>query len=312
MPAHRRWQDFARQGTKIRGADIEKLEVQSDVVGQGVFAASDRNRAQEEVALVDHPAPIARAASSAPRGVPPWGMDSMWTCPRCSRRFANVNQWHSCGNPELAELLAPHTPNVVAIYRAVESAIATSGEFRVHPQKTRIAFISRMSFAGVKLARRWADLTFILPRPVDDDRIRRIDLYGPTSFGHGMRLGTAAEVDATVQRWLAEARRRGDQETLDPAAHIEPLVGRPLQQVIVPLAARIETDDDDLAIALPRYVGEGFAAHPYVVARISGTHYPGVVSPAPTGTILTLQPGTLQSLGLGDGDRLDVFLSADL
>jgi hypothetical protein len=102
-------------------------------------------------------------------------MDSMWTCPRCSRRFANVNQWHSCGNPELVELLAPHTPSVVAIYRAVESAIATCGEFRVHPLKTRIAFISRMSFAGVKLARRWADLTFILPKPVDDDRIRRID-----------------------------------------------------------------------------------------------------------------------------------------
>lgn len=109
--------------------------------------------------------------------------------------------------------------------------------------------------------------------------------------------------------------RRGDEatrKTLDPAAHIEPLVGRPLQQVIVPLAARIETDDDDLAITLPRYVGEAFAAHPYVVARISGTHYPGVVSPAPIGTIINLLPGTLQSLGLGDGDRLDVFLSADL
>jgi hypothetical protein len=238
-------------------------------------------------------------------------MDSMWTCPRCSRRYANVNQWHSCGNPELEELLAPHAPTVVAIYRAVETAIATAGEFRVHPQKTRIAFISRMSFAGVKLARRWADLSFILPKPVDDDRIRRIDLYGPTSFGHGMRLGTADDVDATVQSWLAEARRRGDQETLDPAAHVEPLVGRPLLQVVVPLAARVQTDDD-LAVALPRYVGEAFAAHPYVVARISGTRYPGVVSPTPIGAILTLQPGTLRSLGLGDGDRLDVLLTADI
>lgn len=37
--------------------------------------------------------------------------------------------------------------------------MASCGEFRVHPQKTRIAFITTMTFAGVKLARRWVDVS---------------------------------------------------------------------------------------------------------------------------------------------------------
>ncbi|MGZ5384772.1 MAG: hypothetical protein ACXWH0_12390, partial [Acidimicrobiia bacterium] len=93
-------------------------------------------------------------------------MRSLWTCPACGRRFANVNQWHSCGNPQLDDLLDRHTDHVVGIYQAVGLALAEAGNFRIHSQKTRIAFISRMSFASVKLARRWVDLAFIMPNPI--------------------------------------------------------------------------------------------------------------------------------------------------
>jgi hypothetical protein len=96
--------------------------------------------------------------------------------------------------------------------------LAEAGDFRIHSQKTRIAFISRMSFASVKLARRWVDLAFIMPNPIDDPRIRRIELYGPTSFSHHVRLGEVEQVDRAVRGWLAEALRRGDQETLNPRA----------------------------------------------------------------------------------------------
>jgi hypothetical protein len=41
----------------------------------------------------------------------------------------------------------------MSIYEAVVEALERCGEFRIHAQKTRIAFISRMSFAGVSVAR---------------------------------------------------------------------------------------------------------------------------------------------------------------
>ncbi len=239
-------------------------------------------------------------------------MTGLWTCPTCGRRFANVNQWHSCGKAELDEILAGHTDHAVGIYRAVESALAGAGDFRIHPQKTRIAFISRMSFASVKLARRWVDLAFIVPYPIDAPRIRRIELYGPTSFGHHLRLEEVDQVDREVRGWLAEALRRGDQETLDSRARVEPVVGRPLEIMIVPLRTRVLRYGDELALRLPRYAAEAFDAHRPVDARIAGTHLSGRVEPTPAGDILVFDHAELGRLGLGEGDDTDAFLTADL
>ncbi len=239
-------------------------------------------------------------------------MTGLWTCPTCGRRFANVNQWHSCGNPELDEILAGHSDHAVRLYRAVVSALAGVGDFRIHPQKTRIAFISRMSFASVKLARRWVDLAFIVPSPIDDPRIRRIELYGPTSFGHHLRLEEIDQVDREVRGWLAEALRRGDQETLDSRARVEPVVGRPLEIMIVPLRTRVLRHGDELALRLPRYAAEAFDAHRRVDARIAGTHLSGRVESTPDGDILVFDHAELSRLGLGVGDDTDAFLTADL
>lgn len=246
----------------------------------------------------------------------PWqhrSMSSSWVCPDCARQFANRSQWHSCGNRELDDVPAGSTEDFMAIYLAVGATLADHGEFRVHPQKTRIAFISRMTFASVKLARRWADLSFILPYPVDHARIRRIDLYGPTSFAHEIRLDSAADVDASVGRWLAEALRRGDQETLDAGAHVDPVVGRPLELLRVPLAARVvETTDGGLSLRVPRYAAEAFDAHPLVFVRVAGAHHIAQIEATDAGGVLSFDSDVLRQLGLAPGDHIDAVLSADI
>jgi hypothetical protein len=239
-------------------------------------------------------------------------MRSSWTCPRCRRRFVNINQWHSCTDLELDDILDRHGDDVVGIYRAVESALAQAGDFRIHPQKTRIAFTSRMSFASIVLAQRWADLAFIVPSAIDDLRIRRIELYGPTSFGHHVRLHDAAEVDHTVRGWLAEALRRGNQETLDSRATVEPAVGRPLEVLMVPLRAQVCRHAGALALRLPRYAAAAFDEHRHVDARVAGTHHAGRVTSTPDGHLLVFDHDELGDLGLGEGDKTDAFLTADL
>ncbi len=238
-------------------------------------------------------------------------MRALWECPRCRRRFANVGQWHSCGNPELAELLAEASDHAAAIYDAVTAALAEAGTFRVHPQRTRIAFISRMTFASLRLARRWADLDLVLDGPVDDERVRRIDLYGPTSFGHRVRIVDRGEVDRDVEGWLRRALRRGDQETLDPHAHVEPLVGRPLEVLHVPLRSRTIRHGGGLGLRVPLYAGEALDAHPRVLARVGRDRHPGTIEWHEGQPVLVIDTG-VAALGLGEDDPVDVYLTADL
>lgn len=207
----------------------------------------------------------------------------LWGCPDCGRRFVNANQWHSCGNPDNAEqLLADHSEKSVAIYRAVEAALARTGEFRIHPQKTRVAFITRMTFASVRLARKWVDLAFISDEPVDHPRIRKIELFGPTSFGHHLRLTQPADVDDDVRAWLARARRRGDQETLDPGARLDPLPPGVIEILRVPLSARVRTEDGQLILTTPSYAADAFYGD--VTVRIRGRQLSGFVAEGPADT----------------------------
>lgn len=230
----------------------------------------------------------------------------MWTCPECGRQFANVNQWHSCVELSLTDHLADKSPLAVAIYEAVETAMRKTGEFRIHPQKTRIAFISTMTFAGLRLSGSRVDLSFITADPIDDARITRIDLYGPTSFSHTVRLRNPAEVDDTIAGWLAESLRRGNQETLDATAAVEPLRGRSLTIIHIPVRARIEPADDGLSLRVPPYATDALAAAPAIAVRLLGRDHPAELTP----TGVRLLDDALHSAGLGPGDELDVTLRA--
>jgi Domain of unknown function (DUF5655) len=237
-------------------------------------------------------------------------MRDLWECPACGRRFANTNQSHSCSNPVLEAILDANDPGPVAIFREVVAALDAAGTFRIHPQKTRIAFISRMSFASCRLTRGWVDMGLILPGPVDDSRIRSIDLYGPTSFGHTLRLHAVEDVDETVRGWLGEALRRGDQETLDPHATVPALVGRSLQILQAGARADVAPVDDRLVFRIPRHAVEAFAATGDVDVRIGTNHWPGSVESGAAGPVLLLDATVIPGLGLGEGDHIDVYLTA--
>lgn len=233
-------------------------------------------------------------------------MTDLWICQDCGRRFANRNQTHSCVTITLDESLAEGSPVAVALYEMVADALRDCGEYRVHPQKTRIAFITTMTFASVRLAERWVDLSLITPRPIDDDRIRRIELYGPTSFASELRIGDANDVDADVRAWLCNAYERGLQESLDPTATVVPVTGITLERLRVPLASTVIAIGDDLAFAVPDYASQAFGAHSRVVARVAGETLRGEIS---TAGVLEID---LASLGLGEGDPVDVTLWAEV
>lgn len=89
-----------------------------------------------------------------------------------------------------------------------------AGPVTVLPEKTRIAFQVRMSFAQVTPHKRWLDGHVVLARRLPHPRFRRIDTISRRNHVHHFRLDSLAEVDAEFRAWLVEAYAVGAQEHL--------------------------------------------------------------------------------------------------
>ncbi|HVL67786.1 MAG TPA: DUF5655 domain-containing protein [Vicinamibacterales bacterium] len=135
----------------------------------------------------------------------------LWRCSRCGRGFATRNQSHACGRHDLRAHLEGKPAAIVATYHAVVAAIRGLGPVAVLPQKTRIAFQVRMSFAQVAPRDRWVDGHLVLARRLEHPRFRKIETLSPGNHVHRFRLATPADVDAEFRGWLAEAYAVGEQ-----------------------------------------------------------------------------------------------------
>ena len=138
----------------------------------------------------------------------------MWTCPECGRDFANRNQSHFCSHVRLDEHFRGRERNVVATFEQLLAAARKNGPVTVLPEKTRIAFHVRMSFAAFTLRRRWVDGHVVLARRLESPRIRRIDYISPRNQVHVFRLEQPEDVNAEVEAWLDEAYSVGEQKHL--------------------------------------------------------------------------------------------------
>jgi hypothetical protein len=142
---------------------------------------------------------------------------ALWTCPRCGRSFANRNQSHACApTVDLDHHLEGKDPEVVAIFRRLVELAERNGPVTVLPEKTRIAFQVRMSFAAFTLRRRWVDGHVVLARRLESPRFRKVESFSPRNHLHQFRLEGLDEVDEEVAGWLAEAYRVGEQRHLAP------------------------------------------------------------------------------------------------
>ena len=137
----------------------------------------------------------------------------LWPCPACGRAFANANQPHACGRHDLESHFAGKPPLVRAIYEAFLAMIEEIGPVTVLPEKTRIAFQTRMSFAQLTVRRQWVLGHFVLARRAEDARFRKIETISPRNHVHHFRLDEPAEVEA-LSAYAREAYAVGRQDHL--------------------------------------------------------------------------------------------------
>jgi hypothetical protein len=141
-------------------------------------------------------------------------MTPLWRCRKCGRRFANRNQSHTCAPLDLAHHFADKPPLIRALYDAVLQKVRGCGPVTVLPEKTRIAFQVRMSFAQVTPRLRWLDGHVVLARRLEHPRFRKIQTFSPRNHVHEFRLASLADVDEEVAAWLREAYAVGQQRHL--------------------------------------------------------------------------------------------------
>jgi hypothetical protein len=140
---------------------------------------------------------------------------SMWRCPVCRRQFANRNQSHACGRYTLASHFKGKSATVRAIFDKLLFLARRNGPVSVVPEKTRIAFQVRMSFAAFVIRRNWVDGHVVFARRLENPRFRRIETFSPRNHLHAFRFESVDDVDDEVAAWLAEAYRVGEQRHLD-------------------------------------------------------------------------------------------------
>jgi Domain of unknown function (DUF5655) len=143
----------------------------------------------------------------------------LWQCRKCRRRFANRNQSHACGRHDLDHHFAGKSQEIRALFDEVVAALRKIGPVRIVPEKTRIAFQVRMSFAQVTPKLNWLDGHVVLARRLDHPRFRQIQTISARNHVHTFRLTSPGDIDEDFKLWIAEAYQVGEQRHLKPRSN---------------------------------------------------------------------------------------------
>lgn len=138
---------------------------------------------------------------------------ALWACPACGRAFANRNQSHACGRYELETHFEGRSAKVRAIYDAFLAMLEEFGPVTVLPEKTRIAFQVRMSFAQLTIRRDWVLGHLVLACRVEDPLFTKVETFSPRNHLHAFRLDDPVQVEA-LKDPAREAYAVGRQEHL--------------------------------------------------------------------------------------------------
>lgn len=104
------------------------------------------------------------------------------------------------------------SPRGLELFHAVERLLASPAPAAVRTTKSQVAFCGKRAFACLWWPGRYlrsdvpAVLSIALPRRLDSSRFKEVIAPSPGWWMHHLELRDEADLDAEVQRWLAEAR----------------------------------------------------------------------------------------------------------
>jgi Domain of unknown function (DUF5655) len=142
------------------------------------------------------------------------GDDKLWQCTHCGRRFANTNQTHFCSDVTLESHFVGKPPETRSLYEAFLAAVQSHGPVVVLPEKTRIAFQVRMSFAALMARRGHLRGHLVLAERHERPFFSKIEAISPRNHVHFFQLCDAATLQGELGACIGKAYRVGCQEHL--------------------------------------------------------------------------------------------------
>ena len=102
----------------------------------------------------------------------------------------------------------------ITLFQEFARLVRRCGPVRVVPEKTRIAFQVRMSFAAVSLRQDRIVGHIVLARRLENPRFTKIEYISPRNHVHSFCFRSLHELDHEVLAWVREAYRVGQQRHL--------------------------------------------------------------------------------------------------
>jgi hypothetical protein len=135
---------------------------------------------------------------------------TLWRCPVCGQTFVTRNMPHSCQVVPLDAFFAGAAPELRELFDRFVAAVP--GPVTINATKSRVTLQTRMRFAGIDRPRkRHLRAYFVLTRPVESERLARVEHIPPSYYVHRLRLSGPEDIDAELETWLAEAYQVGEQ-----------------------------------------------------------------------------------------------------
>jgi hypothetical protein len=138
-------------------------------------------------------------------------LDNLWQCTKCGRRFANKNQTHFCSDVLLEAHFDRKPPETRRLYEAFLGAVQSHGPVLVLPEKTRIAFQVRMSFAALMTRRGYLRGHLVLGRRRESPCFCKIETISPRNHVHVFELRDTSQLQGDLGDYIGEAYRVGCQ-----------------------------------------------------------------------------------------------------
>jgi hypothetical protein len=138
----------------------------------------------------------------------------LWRCARCGRQFANRNQSHFCSDVRLDSHFEGKPAGTRELFDAFVAAVRKHGPVTVLPEKTRIAFQVRMSFAALMTRRGYLRGHLVLAERCKNACFCKIETISPRNHVHSFELRDAKQLQGDLGRYIGEAYRVGRQEHL--------------------------------------------------------------------------------------------------
>ena len=127
-----------------------------------------------------------------------------WVCPRCGRKFAHLNQAHSCVAVSVEDHFKDKPSALKETFYYLVEKVSAFGPIEIDAVANSINFGARDHFAAIYPLKNSLNLEFVTNTKIDSNRIFNRQMMGDSYIYH-VKLINKIDVDSTLLSWLQQA-----------------------------------------------------------------------------------------------------------